>query len=49
MIANLIGQTIRLHKQVNNDREQLIQEKSRLQKELGGKYSLDNVVVNPNE
>ena len=44
MVAGLIGQTIQLHQQVTNDREQLIQEKSRLQKELGGKYSLDNVV-----
>ncbi|MGZ8271647.1 MAG: nif-specific transcriptional activator NifA [Methylophilus sp.] len=44
MVANLIGQTMRLHQQVVNDREQLIQEKSRLQKELAGKYSLDNVI-----
>lgn len=44
MVAGLIGQTIRLHQQVTNDREQLLQEKSRLQKELGGKYSLENVV-----
>ncbi|HAF01164.1 MAG TPA: nif-specific transcriptional activator NifA [Methylophilaceae bacterium] len=44
MIANLIGQTMRLHQQVVDDREQLIQEKSRLQKELAGKYSLDKVI-----
>ena len=44
MVASLIGQTIRLQQQVTNDREQLLQEKSRLQKELGGKYSLENVV-----
>lgn len=44
MLANLIGQSIRLHQQVTNDREQLMQEKTRLQKELGGKYSLENVV-----
>lgn len=44
MVANLMGQAIRLHQQVTNDREQLLQEKSRLQKELAGKYSLDNVV-----
>ena len=44
MVANLIGQTIRLNQQVSNDREQLMQEKSRLQKELAGKYSLQNVV-----
>ena len=44
MVANLIGQNIRLHQQVATDREQLMQEKSRLQKELAGKYSLDNVI-----
>ena len=44
MVANLIGQAIRLNTQVGYDREQLMQEKSRLQKELGTKYSLDNVV-----
>ncbi|HOY69473.1 MAG TPA: nif-specific transcriptional activator NifA [Methylotenera sp.] len=44
MVAGLIGQTIRLHQQVTTDREQLIQEKSRLQKELGGKYKLENVI-----
>ncbi|MFA7350481.1 MAG: nif-specific transcriptional activator NifA [Methylotenera sp.] len=44
MVANLIGQTLRLHQQVTSDREQLLQEKFRLQKELGGKYSLENVI-----
>lgn len=44
MVAGLIGQAIRLNEQVATDREQLIQEKSRLQKELAGKYNLDNVI-----
>ncbi len=44
MVANLIGQSIHLNQMVADDREQLIQEKSRLQKELAGKYSLDNVI-----
>lgn len=44
MVAGLVGQTIRLHRQISSDRDQLVQEKTRLQKELGGKYSLDNVV-----
>lgn len=44
MIANLIGQAIRLNRQVTVDREQLIQEKTRLQKELASKYSLENVI-----
>jgi Nif-specific regulatory protein len=44
MVANLIGQTMRLHQQVATDREVLIEEKSRLQKELAGKYSINNVI-----
>lgn len=44
MVANLIGQHILLNQQIASDREQLIQEKSRLQKELASKYSLDNVI-----
>jgi len=44
MVANLIGQAIRLHQQVTSDREQLLQDKSRLQKELGSKYSLENII-----
>ncbi|WP_275357060.1 nif-specific transcriptional activator NifA [Methylophilus sp. YYY-1] len=44
MVANLIGQTILLNQQVTSDREQLMQERQRLQKELAGKYSIGNVV-----
>ncbi|HUV99892.1 MAG TPA: nif-specific transcriptional activator NifA [Gallionella sp.] len=44
MVANLIGQTVRLHQSVVNERSQLIQEQRRLKSELHGKYSLDNVV-----
>ena len=32
MVANLVGQTLRLHKLIARDREQLMQEKARLQK-----------------
>lgn len=46
MVANLIGQTIRLNQQVSTDRDLLVQEKTRLQKELAGKYSLNNVIGN---
>jgi Nif-specific regulatory protein len=46
MVAGLIGQAIRLNQQIAVDRDQLIQERSRLQKELAGKYSLDNVIGN---
>lgn len=44
MIANLIGQTVRLHQKVAQDRANLMQEKFRLQSELHNKYSLDNVI-----
>jgi Nif-specific regulatory protein len=44
MVANLIGQSVRLHHSVAAEREQLMREKSRLQKELHGKYSLKNVI-----
>jgi len=44
MIANLIGQTARLHQNVAAEREELMQRQQRMQKELQGKYSLDNVI-----
>jgi Nif-specific regulatory protein len=44
MVANLIGQTTRLHENVAAEREELMQRQHRLQKELQGKYSLDNVI-----
>ena len=44
MVANLIGQTVRLHRHVVAERDQLMHEKHRLQKELQGKYSVENVV-----
>ncbi|MFN3397818.1 MAG: nif-specific transcriptional activator NifA [Sulfurimicrobium sp.] len=44
MVSNLVGQTVRLHQNVAQERTQLMQERSRLQKELQGKYSLDNVI-----
>ena len=44
MVANLIGQTTRLHDRVAAEREELMRRQHRLQKELQGKYSLDNVI-----
>jgi Nif-specific regulatory protein len=44
MVANLIGQTVRLHQSVTAERVMLIEEQKRLKSELHGKYSLDNVV-----
>jgi Nif-specific regulatory protein len=44
MVANLIGQTVRLHQAVEIDRSRLMEEKHRLQKELQGKYRPDSMV-----
>ena len=49
MVANLIGQTVRLHQNVASERERLLLEKHRLQKAvqgeaMPGKVDLDNVV-----
>lgn len=44
MVSNLIGQTVLLHRSVATERQQLMQEQFRLQKELHGKYSLENVI-----
>jgi len=44
MVANLIGQTVRLYRSVTAERSQLLEEQRHLKKELKGKYSLDNVI-----
>jgi Nif-specific regulatory protein len=44
MVANLIGQTARLHRNVKAEREEMIRHQHRLQKELQGRYSLENVI-----
>jgi Nif-specific regulatory protein len=44
MVANLIGQSALLHRTVTADREELLRERTRLQKEQPGKYGIDNVV-----
>ena len=44
MVANLIGQTVRLYSSINAERSQLIEEKQQLKKALQRKYSIDNVI-----
>jgi Nif-specific regulatory protein len=44
MVANLIGQAALLHRTVTADREELVRERTRLQKELPGKYGIENVI-----
>ena len=44
LVANLLGQTYRLHQSVAADRRVLIEESARLQKQLQGSYDIENVV-----
>lgn len=44
MVANLVGQTVRLHQKVTAERSELIKERNRLKKELQGKFSIENVI-----
>jgi len=44
MAANLIGQTAHLHQHIGAERAALMEEKHRLQKQLQGKYRLENVI-----
>jgi Nif-specific regulatory protein len=44
MVAGLIGQTVQLNHEISSERQQLMQEKSRLQKDLANKYQLSNVI-----
>jgi Nif-specific regulatory protein len=44
MIANLIGQTVRLNRNIVAERSQLIEEKQLLIKALRQKYSIENVI-----
>jgi Nif-specific regulatory protein len=44
MVANLIGQMVRLYRNVSAEREELLEEGYRLKKELQLKYRLDNVI-----
>ena len=44
MVANLVGQTVKLHENVASERESLMQENSRLQKQLRGGHRIDNVI-----
>jgi Nif-specific regulatory protein len=44
MVANLIGQSVRLNRQITTERQQLLQDKSRLQKDLAKKHSLNSVI-----
>jgi len=44
LIANLIGQTLKLHHAIKVEREQLILETHRLQKQLQPEYDVENVI-----
>ncbi|HJV28274.1 MAG TPA: nif-specific transcriptional activator NifA [Aromatoleum sp.] len=44
LVANLLAQTFRLHQAVAADRQVLLEESARLQKQLQGQYDIENVV-----
>src|ERR1039458_1730323 len=44
LVATLIGQTYQLHQRGAAEREQLIEDKHRLQKQLQGDYDIENIV-----
>ncbi len=44
LVATLIGQTYQLHQRVAAERQQLIEDKHRLQKRLQGDYDIENIV-----
>ena len=44
MIANLVGQTVNLHQGISAERNRLLQEKHRLQKEVQQHSSIENVI-----
>jgi Nif-specific regulatory protein len=44
LVSNLLGQTWRLHMTVAEDRQILMEQSHRLQKQLQGKYDIENVV-----
>ena len=44
LVATLIGQTYQLHQRVAAEREQLIEDKHRLQKKIQGDYDIENIV-----
>ncbi|ANJ66251.1 nif-specific transcriptional activator NifA [Halothiobacillus diazotrophicus] len=46
MVANLVGQTVSLHQGITAERNRLIQETHRLQKEQTKRYNIDNVIGN---
>ncbi len=46
MVANLVGQVVNLHQGITAERNRLLADKHRLQKELQKRYSIENVIGN---
>jgi Nif-specific regulatory protein len=44
VVASLLGQSLKIHQMISEEKEKLIEEKHELATELKGKYRLDNVV-----
>ncbi len=44
VVASLLGQNLKIHQMISEEKEKLVEEKRELTSELKGKYRLDNVV-----
>lgn len=46
IIASLIAQSVRLHQEIENEREAFLEEKENLKQQLKGKYTIKNIIGN---
>lgn len=46
IIASLIGQNVKLHKELEREREAFLQEQENLKRQLKGKYRVENIIGN---
>jgi Nif-specific regulatory protein len=46
IIASLIGQTVKLHRELEREREAFLQEQENLKRQLKGKYRVENIIGN---
>lgn len=44
IIASLIGQSVKLHREVEREREAFLEEKEKLTRQLKGKYKVENII-----
>ncbi|MHB8765344.1 MAG: sigma 54-interacting transcriptional regulator, partial [Deferrisomatales bacterium] len=46
IIATMVGQAVKVHRLVEDERQKLVEEKERLQADLGEKYNITNIIGN---